>query len=105
MSEWGELNAVDQETGIPRALSRKCSTCIYRPGNLMDLAAGRREEMADRAAEEDSAIVCHSTLPPEPEQAICKGYWDVPADRDRSWRMRLLRSWGGPTWVEPPEGS
>lgn len=105
MSEWGTLNAIDPETGRPRVLDRKCSTCIYRRGNLMDLEPGRRDEMVDQAAENDTAVICHSTLPPEPEQAICRGYWDVPADRDHSWRMRLLGAMGGPVQVEPPEGS
>jgi hypothetical protein len=42
--------------------AQMCSTCIFRPGNLMDLNAGRVRSMVDEAREHDSAIVCHQTL-------------------------------------------
>lgn len=58
-----------------------CSTCIFRPGNLMRLAPGRVKQMADAARADESAITCHQTLdhyPGTAQPAVCRGYWDGP---------------------------
>lgn len=55
-------------------LSEKCATCIFRPGNLMRLRAGRVREMVDEARKNESAIVCHSTL--GGHEAVCRGFFD-----------------------------
>lgn len=95
---------VDAETGLPRLLSDKCGTCIYRPGNLMHLEAGRRDEMAREALANGSWIPCHSTLPYHPngseQTAICRGFWDV--HHRESWGCRLAIALGGPVEVPPP---
>ena len=57
-----------------RVCADLCSTCIFRPGNLMDLRAGRVRAMVDGAKADDSAIVCHATL--DGARAVCRGYWD-----------------------------
>jgi len=51
-----------------------CSTCIFRPGNLMQLNSGRVRQMVDEAKAEESAIVCHQTL--DRDNAICRGFFD-----------------------------
>ena len=57
---------------------RKCSTCIYRPGNLMRLDAGRKENMEAEAVANQSVIPCHKTIyGAEVGPAICRGYWDT----------------------------
>lgn len=54
-----------------------CGTCIFRPGNLMQLEPGRVREMVDRARADDSAIICHSTLYEEGvSNAVCRGFFD-----------------------------
>jgi len=97
-------DVVDRATGLPRVLDDKCPTCIFRPGNLMHLDTGRREEMVEAALGNGSWIVCHTTLPdagiPIGEQAICRGFWDVHA-RD-SLGCRLAVAFGGPVFVPPP---
>ena len=97
-------DVVDHSSGLPRVLDRKCGTCIFRPGNLMHLDPGRREEMVRAALGRGSWIVCHATLPaagiPIGEQAICRGFWDVHA-RD-SFGCRLAVAFGGPVFVPPP---
>jgi len=56
----------------------KCSTCIFRPGNLMHLQDGRKESMAAEAVADQSVIPCHKTIYGQAEQpAVCRGYWDV----------------------------
>jgi hypothetical protein len=51
-----------------------CATCIFRPGNLMRLPAGRVRGMVDQSLANDSAIICHSTL--DGQRAVCRGFFD-----------------------------
>jgi hypothetical protein len=51
-----------------------CSSCVFRPGNLMQLKAGRVRGMVDEARENESAIVCHQTL--DGDNAVCRGYFE-----------------------------
>jgi hypothetical protein len=52
----------------------ECPTCVFRPGNLMDLRSGRVRQMVDEARAHDSAIVCHETL--DGDNAACRGFFD-----------------------------
>ena len=51
-----------------------CSTCIFRPGNLMRLEAGRVKQLVRDATRADSCIPCHETL--SRKQAVCRGFFD-----------------------------
>lgn len=73
-----------------------CSTCIFRPGNLMDLEPGRVAGMVKSATKNDSAITCHSTL--SGDQAVCKGFFDKHATQPLQVAERLNMI----EWVEPP---
>jgi hypothetical protein len=53
---------------------KQCTTCIFRPGNLMRLAPGRVENMVKNAIVEQSAIICHDTL--DGDNAVCRGFFD-----------------------------
>ena len=53
----------------------KCSTCIYRPGNLMQLNPGRKDSMEAEAVEGGGVIPCHKTL--GGGESICRGYFDT----------------------------
>lgn len=58
-----------------------CSTCIFRPGNLMHLRSGRVKGMIEKAKDkEGGTIICHQTL--SADNAICRGYYDRHADDD-----------------------
>jgi hypothetical protein len=93
----------DPTTGGSRILSRKCDTCILRPGNLMRLGPGRLADLLARTLPR-SYVVCHETLTygvnPDYGPAICRGF----ADRygDRSWAITLLRRCGRLVEVAPP---
>lgn len=63
-----------------------CKTCIFRPGNLMHLEDGRREDMVAEAKRKDSAIICHSTLGTD-ASAVCRGFFD----RHGTLPLRLAR--------------
>lgn len=54
--------------------SRLCDTCIFRPGNLMNLEPGRVEQMVADAKRKESAIICHETL--DRKQAVCRGFFE-----------------------------
>jgi hypothetical protein len=90
MTDLRHIDVFDAETRLPRMCAEQCSTCIFRPGNPMDLRPGRLRDITRSALRADSFIVCHSTLP-GPQQvappAICRGF----ADR---YSTNLLRIWG-----------
>lgn len=55
-------------------MSSKCSTCIFRPGNLMHLREGLVDGMVKDCITENTVIPCHQTL--DGERSICRGLWD-----------------------------
>lgn len=72
----------------------KCSTCIFRPGNLMHLAPGRLADMVSQSVDQGGVIVCHKTLAQDVDDAVCRGFHDSYADQVPALRlahvMRLL---------------
>lgn len=54
---------------------RMCSTCIFRPGNLMSLEEGRVVQMVNDALKKDGQITCHQTLEFR-HGAVCRGFFD-----------------------------
>lgn len=68
--------------GKVHVLSEKCSTCIFRPGNLMYLNPGRVKMMVDGSIGGGGAITCHKTIHEQTEQeAVCRGFFDSYADQ------------------------
>ena len=66
--------------GKIHVLAEKCSTCVFWPGNRMDLHKGRLKDLIDSNVEADSALTCHKTLPEWPgdaEPAVCRGFYDA----------------------------
>ena len=53
---------------------RMCPTCIFRPGNVMHLAPGRRDQLVADATANQSAITCHETY--DGDNAVCRGFFD-----------------------------
>lgn len=91
MSREPEDTAVaDPITRTVRVCDDLCSTCIYRPGNLMHLKPGRLQGMTDEAVEQEGHVVCHQTLGTT-EPAICAGFARHPLGRLRSLALRLVR--------------
>lgn len=63
--------------GKVHVCEQMCSTCVFRPGNLMSLNPGRLRGMVDACLATDSVIPCHSTLYGQQDhQAICRGFYD-----------------------------
>lgn len=86
---WGRLNVFrGGEVHVKREM---CGTCIFRPGNLMQLKPGRVKDMVQEALAEDTAIVCHDTLQTN-ANGVCRGFWD--RHRCDSWRLRFAQMLG-----------
>jgi hypothetical protein len=85
--------------GEVRVCREMCSTCVFRPGNLMRLAPGRLRGMIEEARAGESGIVCHSTLHLR-EGAICRGYYDRYAMD--VWTFRLAAHLGVIREVDAP---
>lgn len=82
--------------GKVHVMNKKCSTCIFRPGNLMTLAKGRVKEMVEDSIADGAAITCHKTIHGQAEQeAICRGFFDSYADQVPALRLahasRIMR--------------
>lgn len=83
-----------------RVCEDKCSTCIFRPGNLMRLRPGRRSQMVRDALQDEGHITCHSTLD-QPLSAICRGFADLPEAKARSLALRVGVALGILVYVDP----
>lgn len=105
---------IDPETGLPRVLSRRCDTCIFRRDNPMHLREGRREQMTTDAVRNGSWIICHDTLPygqnADFGNAICRGFWNDPQGStsggvQMAQRFAEMRYGSGkpyPAQIDPP---
>ena len=60
--------------GRPKLCAKKCATCIFRPGNLMNLRPGRVKGMVEEAVSHGGHIVCHDHI--DSDQAQCRGFYD-----------------------------
>jgi hypothetical protein len=68
-----------------RVCSEMCDTCIFRPGNLMELKPGRVRGMVAESIRNDSFIPCHKTL--DGDRAVCRGFYDAYGDRTLGCRF------------------
>ena len=84
--------------GKVHVCSTKCSTCIFRPGNLIHLERGRVAGMVRDAQRNDSAIICHATLGTK-ANAVCRGFFD----RYSTLPLRLAQVIGNLVFVDPPK--
>lgn len=96
-----ELDMTHRRTGRPALMAEQCSTCIGRPGNLMDLRPGRVKQMAEGAMQ-GAGIICHQTLPGGSvvaPPAMCRWFYDRFGPRT-NW-VRIMLRLGGFTTVLP----
>lgn len=100
---WGQ----PYRDGKVHVMREKCSTCVFRPGNIMNLAPGRLKGMVEHVEETGIPFVCHQTLSygaPEYKdhydgEALCAGAVEHCADR--STVMRLAEAADVIEQVEP----
>jgi hypothetical protein len=95
----------DAELGGVRLLARQCSTCVFRPGNLMHLKPGRLKALVEENRRRDSYLVCHQTLRdgehPKAGEALCRGFYDLP---DPTTFIQIMSRLGAFREVEPSTG-
>lgn len=87
----------------PRLCRERCSTCIFRPGNRMQLRPGRVRGMVREALQGGGFITCHSTLPyagTDAKPAICRGFYDSYGHLSNL--IRIFGRLGGFDEIDPP---
>ncbi|HEY9015585.1 MAG TPA: hypothetical protein VIM84_11045 [Gemmatimonadales bacterium] len=99
---------LEMEEGVAVwVMADRCSTCIYRPGNLMHLRPGHLQEMTRANLAEGTHITCHDTLlygrGTRLRPAMCRGYADLPQARETSVALRLAASLGTLRFQQPQE--
>lgn len=79
--------------GKIHVLKERCSTCVFRGGNLMHLAPGRMKDLVEENRRQDTAFSCHQTLPYGEYEvdgmAICRGYFDAYGDQVTPLRLAV----------------
>lgn len=89
---------VADKDGI-RVMAERCSTCIFKPGNLMELRSGRVKDMVEGVKEIDGCIPCHETLGDE-VQAVCRGQYEA----HKTWQIEIAERLGKIIdWVRPED--
>lgn len=83
--------------GVVHVNKRLCSTCIFRPGNLMHLDEGRVEDMVAQATAAESCIPCHQTL--DGQQAVCRGFYN----KHKTQPLQIAERLGFVLEVDPPK--
>lgn len=84
--------------GRLRVLAEKCSTCIFRWGNLMHLAPGQLDKLVDKCLTGDTFIVCHQTI--DGPRSICRGFYDGYSSQTKA--LRIADVLGLTAYDEPP---
>lgn len=91
--------------GRPQAMAERCSTCVFRPGNLMRLQGDRLRAIIAGNREAGAVLTCHQTLSygshPELGQAACRGFLDAYPDVQAARIAEALL--GGWCLVQPPD--
>lgn len=93
-------------TARPQLLTRRCTTCVFRPGNPMDLPAGQLNDIVEHNRAIGALLRCHQTLSygahPETGQAACRGFYDAYGPELLAVRIAEL-AMGGFDEIDPPE--
>lgn len=65
--------------GKVHVMAERCSTCVFRGGNLMRLEEGRLKDLVEQNRKADTALICHKTIYEEEyvQKAVCRGYFDA----------------------------
>jgi hypothetical protein len=66
--------------GLVHVLAARCRTCIFRPGNRMDLNPGRVRDMVQVAVARQGMIPCHEVMDTD-TPAICRGFYNTNGQR------------------------
>jgi hypothetical protein len=90
--------------GRPQLLAERCSSCVFRSGNLMHLRPGRLAHLIQQNLDGGAALICHQTLSygdhPEVGEAVCRGFYDAYGDDVNE--IRVMERIGGFNVIPAP---
>lgn len=76
--------------GRVHVMAKMCETCIFHPGNIMQLQPGRVEQMVRDAPRKESCIPCHETTGTRKvKPAVCAGFFRLHATQPLQVAQRL----------------
>ncbi|MCC3766487.1 hypothetical protein [Streptomyces sp. UNOC14_S4] len=104
--DYSHAPVADPETWRVRLVEDRCTTCVFRAGNLMNLSPGRVKQMLEDCQKNQGHIVCHQTLEGYGKGlpgGICRGFEQHPQAVD-SAAIRYLRETGRVTLVNTETG-
>ncbi len=85
-----EYHPVARADGV-HVLNDMCETCVFKPGDRMNLEPGRLRGMIQGALKDESCIPCHSTIRrDDTAPAICHGFWRRYAHRVVTLRLAVF---------------
>lgn len=64
----------------PAVAADLCRTCVFHPGNPLQLRPGRLAEVLDHNRDAGTMLVCHVTTygqRPDLGEVLCRGYWNT----------------------------
>jgi hypothetical protein len=95
---------IDPVTHKSRLLAAECSTCVFRPGNLMQLRPGRLGQLIrENTGANAQGLHCYQTTygqNPGTGLALCRGFYDRFGHLANF--IRVCERIGGFTEVAPP---
>lgn len=90
------------EQHLPGVFSEMCSTCIFRPGNLMHLRPGALKRVVDGNLATGTLLMCHTTTLGQAEEEIaCRGFYDRYGPDQAVYQV--IQRIGGFREVPPPQ--
>lgn len=89
----------------PAVFEEQCNTCIFRPGNPMQLMPGRLKDVVQSNLFNGTLLVCHKTTYGQAEESVlCKGFFDKYGPQTAAYQI-LHRLGGSFRTVPLPEDS
>ena len=65
------------EQRLPGVFKEMCSTCVFRPGNPMQLRPGALKRVVEGNLASGTLLMCHTTtFGQAAEEIACKGFFD-----------------------------
>lgn len=88
----------------PPVFDKMCSTCIFRPGNLMHLGPGALKSVIDANLERGTLLPCHKTTFGQGDYEVpvpCRGFYDKYGPRQSVYQ--IIHRMGGFEEIPVPE--
>lgn len=73
---------------LPGVFAEMCSTCIFRPGNPMQLRPGALKRVVDANLATGTLLMCHTTTHGQAAETIaCRGFYDHYGPRQAVYQV------------------